>query len=204
MIVHLLLEGFLEEPLARSLLRHTGHDVGSVFGKRGCAYIKKKVKGFRHYVSAGTGLLALTDLMDSRCPCPRQAHTEYLACDQENLPAGFILWFMVNELESWLMADRDGLAHFLRVSAAIIPDHPDSLRDPKRRLVAIAQTSTSSKIRKAMVPGRTHGGVVGPDYTATMERFIAERWSPDAAGENSPSLRGCLRRLRALHSLPSG
>ncbi len=107
MLVHLILEGCLEEPVADKLLRYCGHQKGNIYGKQGCGYIKRKIYSFQSLAKYDCGVLVLTDMRDSGAPCPSAALKQY----QIISPAfNFLCRFAVSELESWLLADRDSLA----------------------------------------------------------------------------------------------
>lgn len=132
-------------------------------------------------------VLGLADLEQVECA------PNLLATELPRKSGGFHLRLAVRMLESWLIADRARLASFLKVPSAAIPTEPDALAHPKRELVNIARKSTSRAIREAMVP-EDSGGVVGPDYVATMSEFISMHWQVAAARATSPSLeRACLR-----------
>lgn len=207
MRIHLLLEGHLEEPLAVKLVRHCGHLPGTVYGKHGCSYIRQKARDFVPMAGGKCGVLVLTDFMDARNQrthrnqCPPEARHDYLGRHRLSVPRTFLLRFAVNELESWIMADREGIAAFLRISAAKVPRAPDDEADPKRTLVALARGSRDIRLRDALVPKPDHGGAVGPGYTPAMWDFVETRWSPERARANSPSLARCIARLRELHEL---
>lgn len=162
MIVHMLLEGWHEEPLACSLIRYCGHEPGVVYGKKGCEYIREKAKHFTYLAQPGNGLLVLTDFMDSGFLCPSEARRQYLQPHSSSIPTNFLCRFAVNELESWLMADREGMADYLRIALANIPAYPETEPDPKKTLVNLARKSKVSRIRNALIPPEHHGGVVGP------------------------------------------
>ncbi len=198
MIVHMLLEGMHEEPLARVLIRYCGHEPGGVYGKQGCSYIREKARHFAYLAQPGNGVLVLTDFMDAKCSCPPEAYRQYLQPQSNPVPATFLCRFMVNELESWLMADRKGMADFLHIAETKIPDTPENEGDPKETLVNLARASRLAKIREALVPPVRHGGAVGPGYSWAITEFINTTWSPDRAKTNSPSLARCIRRLREL------
>ena len=202
MIVHMLLEGYLEEPVARKLLEHCGHQAGTVFGKQGFGYIKTKARKFVPLVKHGYAVLVLTDLMDSGCQCPSQACRQYVWQHCGEPPPSFLCRFAVRELESWLLADREAIASFLRISITKIPDNPEFEPDPKRKVVELARLSPKTRLRDALVPSRSHGGAVGPGYRLTMTEFVNKHWSPEQATRNSPSLGRCIDRLNDLHSLP--
>lgn len=96
------------------------------------------------------------------------------------------------------MADREGMADFLKISAANIPSAPDALPDPKRQLVNLARKSRKISIREGIVPEKSHGSVVAPDYLATMRGFVRDYWNIENAVTNSPSLARCVHRLQQL------
>lgn len=197
MLVHLLLEGRLEEPVAEKLLVHCGHEKGTVYGQKGCAYLYEKAKGFQRLAQPGCGVLALADFRDTGTPCPSDALINKLSLS--NPPPNFLCRMAVNELESWLLADAASLAGFLGISAANIPKKPDEERLPKQTLVNLAKRSGKTAIRKGIVPEQGHLGIVAPAYLATMTKFIREHWNITAAAQNSPSLNRCLLRLKNLH-----
>ncbi len=107
--------------------------------------------------------------------------------------AGFHLRIAVRMMESWLLADRQAMARFLKVPINALPIDPDGEVHAKRALVDIARKSTSKNIRDALVPDDS-GGVVGPDYTATMSKFIEQHWRVSVARKTSPSLEKACQR----------
>ena len=133
--MHLILEGRLEEPVAEKLLTYCGHEKGTVYGRQGFGYIQKKAAQFQRLASDNAGVLVLTDFMDSRASCLPHALEQYVLQHIASPPKTFLCRFAVAELESWLMADRKGMADFLKISTTKIPPTPDELPDPKRHLV---------------------------------------------------------------------
>lgn len=110
---------------------------------------------------------------------------------------GFHVRLAVRMLESWLLADRQALAGFLRVPVAAVPTQPDAQAHPKRTLIELARQSKSRTIRAALLPGDS-GALVGPDYVATMCTFIEQHWQAARARPASPSLERACRRWAAL------
>lgn len=198
MLMHLILEGHLEEPVAEKLLSYCGHEKGIVHGLRGFGYIQTKAAKFHSLATEDEGVLVLTDFMDSRAPCPPHALDAYILKHIAHPSRTFLCRFAVAELESWLMADRQGLADFLKISVANIPANPDTLPDPKQQLVNLARKSRKTSIRNGIVPEKLHGGIVAPDYLATMRGFVRDHWNIAAAIESSPSLARCVHRLQEL------
>jgi hypothetical protein len=105
---------------------------------------------------------------------------------------------VVREVESWLLADRRGIAAFLGVSEALVPREPEALLDPKETLVNLARRSRRSKIRELMLPPQGSSHPIGPGYSLALEEFARGRWDVAAAAERADSLRRCLVRLGEL------
>jgi hypothetical protein len=198
MIMHLLLEGYLEESVARRLLAASGHRPGIVYGRKGCGYIRTKAARFRSLAAGNSGVLVLTDFRDAEAPCVRAALDKYLGDMAPNPPRSFLCRFAVAELESWLLADRPGLAGFLGVAAARMPEQPDLEPFPKKTLVNVARASRKADIRSAIVPSSGRKAVTAPGYTRALSGFVDQAWNIDRAVRRSPSLERCLRRLGEL------
>jgi hypothetical protein len=200
MKVHLVLEGGLEEPVARKLLALSGHNTGNVFSLRGCKNVKIKSYKYHAITGCGDAVLVLTDYMDvgPDCACIKQARWEYFEKHIAVPSQNFLLRFAVRELESWLIADRKGVSDFLHIPLARVTAAPETLADPKNELVRLARMSKSSRIRDAIVPDTRHGGQVAPGYNGVMTDFVNKVWNPEIAQRNSESLGRCLAALRRL------
>lgn len=196
--MHLILEGSLEEAVAEKLLAHCGHEMGTVYGRSGAAYIRQKAAMFRSLATECSGVLVLTDFRDTGSPCPAHALAAYAVKQISAARPTFLCRFAVAELESWLIADSQGLSAFLKVAVANIPANPDTLPDPKRKLVNLARRCRTTSIRNSIVPENSHGGKVAPAYTATMSAFVRDHWNIVSAAKNSPSLARCVQRLQQL------
>ena len=147
------------------------------------------------YNEAGkhTAVIGLADLEQAECA------PSLLASKLPYQSPGFHLRLAVRMLESWLLADRQSMASFLKVPVSAMPTNPDSEMHAKRLLVDIARRSTSKSIRDALIPDDS-GGVVGPDYVATMSEFIGQHWRVAVARKTSPSLeRACQRWIAIEH-----
>ncbi len=140
-------------------------------------------------------VLALADLENE--PCPTALFNKYLP---HGWNPNLVLRLAVRMLESWLLAHREGLAEFLKISQARIPSVPDSEDHAKRTVVNLARASRSRRIREDLVPAPGTSGVVGPNYTARMSEFIREYWRPLDAQARSPSLRRALKAIMKMVS----
>ena len=198
MIINLIAEGYMEENIAARLLPFCGHEIGAVFGRKGCSYVRKKAAHFRHLATESTGVLVLTDFRDSSASCVPEALQDYLFNRLPNPPRTFLFRFAVNELESWLLADREGLSKFLRITLTKMPLQPESEEFPKVALVNLARASRERKIREGLAPSYGHMASVGSEYMSIMHEFIDKFWNIEAAMSCAPSLERCVRRLREL------
>ncbi len=155
-LINPLVEGYTDEAAALKLIRATGHTAGICYGKRGCGYIKTKIQRFNR-ASRSSRYLTLVDLMDTECSCPPEVLARWLP----RLAPNMLFQVVVRELESWLLADRENIAHFLGVGLVRIPSNPEEILDPKLKLVNIARSSRSARVRRSLVPDSGSTAQVG-------------------------------------------
>lgn len=198
MIVNMILEGLLEEPVARKLISFCGHIAGSAHRLGGASKIKTRSHLYHSMTSYGEAVLVLSDAMDTGEACIPQAKYEYLTKHIAHPNPNFLLRFADRELESWLIADGRGLARFFQIPITRVPTTPDVLPDPKQTIISLARLSRTKAIRERMVPGARHEGPVGPDYTGTMSQFVGTHWDISQAASKSPSLHRCIRALKSI------
>lgn len=194
MIVDALVEGLLDEIVARTLIRHCGHTDGTVYGKQGISYIQSKLAGFNVQAKFGNPLLVLVDFVDTKLDCPPSVIKHWLSNRERSL----LLRVVVCEIESWLMADHHGLAEFLGISTALVPATPETLIDPKQTLVNLARRCRRRQRREGIVPVQGITTKVGPGYVAELAEFVEHFWNPDRAKQQAPSLAKCLDRLTSI------
>jgi len=190
--VHLAVEDDLSELVIRRLLIDTGRDysVGNVFGRGGFGYLRSTARNWNAAAAAGTPILLLTDL--DHHPCPSGLIEDWLDVEPH---ANLVFRVAVREVESWLLADREGFAEFLGISDAVIPLQPDQIPDPKQSLVNLARRSRRRTLRESIVPRNGSTAVQGPDYNGCLGGFVRDHWNRHAALERSPSLGRAWRRL---------
>lgn len=194
MLVHILVEGFVDEALALRLLQTCQHEAGVTYGKKGWTYIQQKAQAFDK-TCVTSGLLTLVDFMDTGAACPPSVVTQWLP-HQSHL---HVFRVVVREIESWILADRTGIAKFLGVPLAKIPHDPESLSDPKQVLINLARGSRQRAVRDALVPPEGYSSSEGPLYSSEIARFISRTWDAQKARELSGSLDKCIERLMQLH-----
>ena len=193
MFINALVEGIVDEAAAYRIVLAAGHDWGVCYGRRGHDYIRKKLPGFNE-AARDLPYLVLVDHKETRLSCAPEVVSRWLP---RRHPLT-LLRVVVRELESWLLADREGLAEFLNVPTGRVPSRPEELDDPKRTLVNLARRSRSRTIREALVPPSGSTRQEGALYASEMIRFIHKSWNIQAARRNAPSMDRCLERLKEL------
>jgi hypothetical protein len=194
--IHLAVEDELSEFVLRRILasRPVEYAVGAVFSHGGCGYLKKRAKGFNE-AARGCPWLVLTDLDVNACPPDlvrnwlgrRPRHPD------------FLLRVAVPEVESWVMADREGLRAHLGIGGRLVPREPEKLLDAKSELLSLAERSPDRAVREAIVFRGGDGQLrQGADYNGELGRFVYRSWNLEAAKARARSLRRLLVALAEL------
>jgi hypothetical protein len=193
--VHLAVEDDLSEAVIRRLILDSGrpYAIGAVFGRGGYGYLRSRAKNWNAAAAAGTPILLLTDLDQHHCP--PGLIDDWLGAEPH---ANLIFRVAVREVESWLLADREGFASFLGISATNVPLEPDQVTDPKRSLVNLARRSRRRVLRESIVPPQASTAVQGPDYNGCLGEFVRNLWDRDSAARRSLSLNRAWARLMAF------
>ena len=106
----------------------------------------------------------------------------------------FIFRIAIKEVESWLLADREGFAEFTGVSIVNIPQNPDLENDPKQTLINIARRSRKREIREDIVPINDNAQI-GPNYNDCLMKYVLKYWDISRASSQSESLRRAIQSL---------
>jgi hypothetical protein len=191
----LVTEDLPSEAVAHRLLAHIDPDANfNSIGRGGVGYVQSKLRGLNR-AAPGVRIVAIAD-RDSVRKCPIETIRAWLGGSDRH--QNLIVRMAEMEIESWIMADREGVAGFLEVALNRIPQFPDTIEDAKQELVNISRQSRNRSVREQMCPAPGAGRVVGPGYNALVENFVRARWRPARAFPNSPSLRRAERRIREL------
>jgi hypothetical protein len=185
-------EDALSEAVAVALLRQSGREyrVWQRLRRNGFGYLKSKAHDFNQMASRGFSVLLLTDL-------DRQSCAPALQRDWLPGPISERLLFRVavREVESWLIADPEGLADFLGIGRAKIPPEPDQLREAKGSLLSLVKNSRKRGLRSEILPAPGSTAPVGLGYNLQWSRFVRDHWSAPRAAERSPSLKRAWVRI---------
>ena len=139
----------------------------------------------------GAAIFMLTDL-DSPQNCPPRLIQSWI---KGTLNPQFFFRVAVMEVESWVMADRDGTANFLSTPVNRIPRNTDEIPNPKEFLVSLARRSQKRAVREALIPAQGATLPVGNEYNAFLSEFVKDHWNLERAATASPSLKRTLDRL---------
>lgn len=142
--------------------------------------------------------LILTDL--DAMPCAPELRRDWVmsAHVHEPLPAKMAFCIAVREVETWLMADTKNFADFIGVAATSLGSEPETLPDPKQRVVQLARDSRKKVVREGIPPPRGSRAKVGLEYNPILVKFVRNEWRPDVAAANSASLTRALERIASL------
>lgn len=163
--------------------------------------IRSKVVNYNR-LAAKERIVLLADLDQANCPVEEQQRW----LNQVPKHPHFLFRFAIDEAESWLLADRNGLARFLQVNPELIPNptaqnarepHEIEVRTPYKSSLflmwQLAANSADANLRVKLTPKSR--GSKGPEYNTTLVPFIENLWDVRAALENSSSLRRMYDRL---------
>ncbi len=187
-------EDALSEAIGQRLVDDTGSDltVTERLRRRGFGYLKSRIRNFCE-IARRAPVLLLTDLDTEECPAT-------LIDDwsrRDTIPRQLLFRVAVRQVESWLLADRDGMAHLLRISVRHVPLDPDALPDAKRSLLQLAKRAPRA-VREDLVGESGSTAAQGLGYNSVLSNFVRTSWDPSRAGQQSNSLARARRRLNEL------
>lgn len=152
---------------------------------RGFGKLKKTAKSFVDTTRNGCWAIFITDLdnidsIQSLCnewfslPCFRL------------LPPQMVFRVAVREVESWIMADVQGISEFFNIHESNFSDDPDSLPDPKQYLLNLIRRKCRKKVFQNMLPEDNQ--CIGIEYNPQLKKFINQNWDIERAMAKSTSL----------------
>jgi hypothetical protein len=188
-------EGPLDEVVLNAVLRTVGASAYPVYGKNGKNGLRKQIGNY-HRSAQYEPWVVLVDLNQQFDCAP------LLCKDWIGQPSRYLCFRVaVRAVESWLLADRERIATFLKIPIARVPTNPDLLDDPKQAIVNLARQSRSRALTAQMVPSLRSQRKVGPAYTSALMAFIIDfnaGWRPVVAAETSESLGRFLAAVKTL------
>ena len=192
--VALATEDELSEVVGQKLVNDAGGGLTVTLPLRGggFGYLRSKMRNFCE-LARQMPVLLLTDLDTEQCPVT-------LIDDwsrNDVVPDRLIFRVAVRQVESWLLADREGIASLLKMSSARLPSNPDQLADAKQSFLHLAKRAPR-RIREELLAeqGATAGQGLG--YNTLLCDFVRNRWNPARAATRSDSLNRARCRLAEL------
>jgi hypothetical protein len=149
--------------------------------------------GVHKYVAAsqnGIPHIILTDL--DRTVCAPELLRKWEVPKLEGL---MLFRIAVREIESWLLADRKGIADLFKVPLGKIAAQPDELADPKSELLSIVRRCRSGRLKQDILPASGSSASIGPFYNDILGAFVRRDWNVENAMAYSPSLRKAVQRI---------
>ncbi len=184
-------EDLLSEAVVKKLVAAIRPELSISFvARNGRSHIEKKARELNR-AAHKVPVLILADL-DRPQPCPADLISQFI----QGAPGPMLLFrIAVMEIESWIMADRDGFAGFLGVPPHRIPANTDSVPQPKEFIVNLARKSKRRNIREDLVPAPGGTAAIGPAFNPRIASFVVNEWDFSRAAHASPSLRRAIERL---------
>ena len=199
--INIIVEDSLSGDVAEKLLEQSGGDY----------------KGNGPFISGGKGNIRMNEIngasesyphlvlldQDSESECPPRVISREI---KGGLSPNFVLCFATMEIESWLLADAEGLAKYLGVSKTQdrFPQNTDAVSHPKEHLIGIARRSRSRRIREGLVPDPEGTAAIGPNYNEALRGFVLNQWNARNGALRSRSLKRALAKLDGFGSRKPG
>ncbi|MFN0305933.1 MAG: hypothetical protein ACKVQU_36900 [Burkholderiales bacterium] len=187
-------EDALSETVGRRIVDDTGSGLAvcQLLRRDGFGYLRARLRNFCE-IARHTPVLLLTDLDTKECPAT--LIEDWSRGDA--IPKRLLIRVAVRQVESWLLADRDGMARLLKISVRQLPRDPDALPDAKRSLLQLAQRAPRA-IRDDLVAESGATAAQGLGYNAVLSNFVRTSWDPSQAELFSHSLARARMRVSEL------
>lgn len=193
--IYIATEDFLSEVVAERLVKEadTGLQIAVRVRGNGFSYLKTKFAGLAK-TAKKIPVFLITDL--DRAGCPIELLNDW--SKGNSWPEGLIARVAVREVESWLLADRQGFSKFSGIPANKITVDPESLYDPKQELLNLVKRFGNKNIKSSLLPRRGSSAKIGLEYNLVLCSFVRDSWSVSDALLRSESLNRALSRLKTL------
>ncbi len=163
-------------------------------GRTGCGDIGKNINKYNRLAKIHHIII----MLDLDLKPDEQNHIDGLIAKISNKEDKLLFSVPVKEVESWLLADRQGISSFLNISIAKIDLSPENLLDPKEKIIHLSRTCKNRDAKAGIPPKSGAAAKVGIFYNSILRNYVEEFWSIDRAKENSPSLRKTIKMLEEI------
>ena len=192
-----IVEGPTDEPVVSALMRAAGWVNGEFAFTRanGKGVIDRDIKKYWE-AARSIPYVIFRDLDRDEGGCP-VAVRSMLSSKTPGESPDLLIRIVDQCIESWILADRQGVAEFCDRSMASVKP-PASHHKPY--LLSIMK---EAKLKDA-VEQKGHELDFGPAYAIHLQRLMTDHWSIERAAAESDSLRRALKRLTDLHDRLGG
>ncbi len=192
-----IVEGPTDIPVVTALMRAAGWNDNQfkVMSANGKGAIDR---GIKKYWEAARVLpyVIFRDLDQDAEGCPVTLRAQFVEHTPGESP-DLLIRIVDQCIESWILADREGVAEFCNRSAASVKP-PASHHKPY-----LLSMMKEAKLKDAVEEqGRELD--FGPTYALHLQRLMTDHWSIERAAVESDSLRRALERLTELHNRLGG
>lgn len=169
--------------------------------------VKAKIGNFNR-LAKDYPVILLTDLDDEPCgPIGKEKLLNGQVQERD-----FVINIAVDEVEAWLMADRDGFARYFGVPVAQVPVSMPQKMSGRKALPEISvpvksswlfthdlmQHSTNAEKKAQVAVSPQDKNSKGKEYNTAVVPFIHDVWNPEVARVASDSLNRMIVRLGRL------
>lgn len=196
MLVYLAIEDELSQQVGRKLISNIAPTASiHPIGFRGNSYLRTKIREFSA-IARTSVVIIFTDLDAHTCPV--EMRTEWLGTVE--LPEKLVFRIAEKEIESWLLADHDGLKEFMgeRINKHL-PREPDIVANPKEHMLKVANLANRD-VRSDLVTTTKNGYQRGLGYNERLSSFVNSIWSIENAAQRSQSLQRAQRHIHRILS----
>lgn len=192
-----IVEGATDEPVINALMRAAGwnHDQFEVKRANGKGVIDRNIKKYWEAARVHPYVI-FRDLDRDGEGCPVTLRAQLVEHTPGESP-DLLIRIVDQCIESWILADRHGIAEFCNRSAASV-EPPAS-----HHKLYLLRLMKEAKLKDA-VEEKGRELDFGPAYELHLKRLMTHHWSIERAATESDSLRRALERLTDLHDRLGG
>ena len=192
-----IVEGATDEPVINALMRAAGwnHDQFEVKRANGKGVIDRNIKKYWEAARVHPYVI-FRDLDRDGEGCPVTLRAQLVEHTPGESP-DLLIRIVDQCIESWILADRHGIAEFCNRSAASV-EPPTS-----HHKLYLLRLMKEAKLKDA-VEEKGRELDFGPAYELHLKRLMTHHWSIERAAAESDSLRRALKRLTDLHDRLGG
>ena len=192
-----IVEGSTDIPVVTALMRAAGwaDSEFSVTSANGKGAIDNNIR--KYWKAARVHpFVIFRDLDRDGEGCPVTLRAELVEHTPGELP-DLLIRIVDQCIESWMLADKRGIAEFCGVS-------PARVKIPASHHKSYLLSMFREAKLKDAVAHVDNELDFGPAYELHVQRFMTTAWNAGRAADDSPSLRRALQRLRALRERLAG